>query len=122
DKTLEVSLEEPITFLFDLLSHTVYFPQNEDFVEEQGEDYAQESENLIFNGPFKMTEWNHDQNWVLEKNDKYWDKDNIKIDAVDTKVVKDPATEVNLFNSGEIDIASLSSDFIDEYEDSEDFS
>src|SRR5699024_5521208 len=43
DKTLEVSLEEPITFLFDLLSHTVYFPQNEDFVEEQGEDYAQES-------------------------------------------------------------------------------
>jgi len=121
DYTLEVTLDSAVPYLFELLTNPVYYPQNEEFVTEQGDDYALEVDNLIFNGPYKLTKWDHDQGWVLEKNEDYWDAEEVKTNKIDFKVVKDTATEVNLYESDTIDVANLSSDFIDEYNDSDDY-
>ena len=51
DKTLEVELV-PLAVLARLTSFFTYLPQNQKFVEEQGEDYALSAEALIFNGPY----------------------------------------------------------------------
>ena len=55
DKTLEVELVAPSPFWLGLTSFFTYLPQNQKFVEEQGEDYALSTEALIFNGPYKLT-------------------------------------------------------------------
>ncbi|WP_342513580.1 peptide ABC transporter substrate-binding protein [Sporosarcina sp. FSL K6-1522] len=115
--TLEVQLDNTVPYFTELLAHPVFYPQNEKFVAEQGEQYALEPENLITNGPFVLDSWEHDQKWVLKKNAKYWNADTVKLDEVNFKVAKDTATEVNLYETDTIDVATLSSEFVDVYKD-----
>ncbi len=52
DKTLEVKLVAPSPFWLGLTAFHTYCPQNQTFVEEQGEQYAQNAAALIYNGPY----------------------------------------------------------------------
>ncbi|ASN04548.1 peptide ABC transporter substrate-binding protein [Virgibacillus necropolis] len=121
DYTLEVVLESNVPYFFQLLTHPVFYPQNEKFVESQNDNYALEVENLIFNGPFILDSWDHGQGWILKKNTKYWDAKNVKVDQIDFKIAKETSTEVNLYESDTIDVANLSSEFVDVYKDHEDY-
>ncbi|MBD8070755.1 peptide ABC transporter substrate-binding protein [Bacillus sp. PS06] len=119
DKTLEVTLEAPNPLLETLLTFATFLPQNQKFVEEQGDQYALEAENILANGPFKLVEWKQEQSWKLEKNPEYWDAASVKLDEVNVYVVKDPATGANLFESNTIDRVTLSTSLVDQYSGSE---
>ena len=121
DYTLEVTLERPVPYFLSLMTFATFLPQNEEFVTSQGDKYALEAENLIYNGPFKMTEWKHEEGWVLEKNPDYWDAENVRLEKINVKVVKDVATAVNLYETGKIDRVGLSSEFVDKYKNSPEF-
>src|SRR5699024_1880996 len=60
-----------------------------------------------------------DQGWVLSKNEEYWDSENVSLDAVNYKVAKDASTEVNLYETGDIDVANLTSEIVDMYAEDE---
>ena len=64
---------------------------------------------------FVLTDWKHEQGWKLKKNDQYWDKKTVKLDEINYSVVKEVATRVNLFDTGAIDFALLSGEFVDKY-------
>lgn len=113
DKTLQVDLNNNVPYFLEILTNPVTFPQNEEFVNSKGDDYGLEPENIISNGPFFLDTWNHDQGWTLTKNEDYWDSDNVSLDEVDYKVAKDSSTEINLYETGEIDVANLTSEFVD---------
>lgn len=71
DKTLVVTLEHPTPF-FPLLAATwTYYPVPQHTIEEYGEAWV-EAGNMVSNGPYVLTEWNHDQNMVLERNEQYF--------------------------------------------------
>ena len=71
DKTLVVTLEAPTPY-FPLLAATwTYYPVPQHVIEEHGEAWV-EAGNMVSNGPYVLTEWNHDQNMVLERNEKYY--------------------------------------------------
>jgi len=55
------------------------------------------------------------------KNDKYWDAENVKLEEINTKVVKETSTAVNLYEKGDIDTVGLTSEFVDQYKDNEEF-
>ncbi|MFS1513298.1 peptide ABC transporter substrate-binding protein [Chengkuizengella sp. SCS-71B] len=115
EKTLEVTLEQPVDYFLSLTAFPVYYPQKQEFVESQGEDYAKEVENLIFNGPFVLSEWKHEEGWTFKKNPDYWDADTVRLEQINVKVVKDNATAVNLYDTGDIDRVGLTSEFVDKY-------
>ncbi|QED49107.1 peptide ABC transporter substrate-binding protein [Cytobacillus dafuensis] len=115
DFTLEVKLKNAIPYFLDTLNNIVFYPQNEEFVTAQGDNYALEPENLIYNGPFLLDSWKHEEGWVLKKNPTYWDSQNVKLENINFKVVKDVSTGVNLYESGSVDVATLSSEFVDLY-------
>lgn len=121
DFTLEVELENDVPYFTELLTNPVFYPQNEKFAEEQQDKYALEPENLVFNGPFTLDSWDHDQKWTLKKNSDYWDAENVKVDEINFKVAKDTSTEVNLYETDTIDVANLSSEFVDVYKDHEEY-
>lgn len=121
DFTLEVELENDVPYFTELLANPVFYPQNEKFSEEQQDKYALEPENLVFNGPFTLDSWDHDQKWTLKKNSDYWDAENVKVDEINFKVAKDTSTEVNLYETDTIDVANLSSEFVDVYKDHEEY-
>ncbi|MGD6817639.1 peptide ABC transporter substrate-binding protein [Metabacillus sp. 84] len=122
DTTLEITLVKPIAFFKSLMAFATFYPQNEKFVTEKGKEYGMNADNLVFNGPFVMSDWggNTKEKWTMEKNDNYWDKDNVTLTKINFNVVKDSATAANLFDSGEADVTGkLSSDVVPQYEGDE---
>lgn len=122
DFTLEVQLNAPIPYFLSLTTYAPFFPLNEEFTEAQGDQYALEAANMIYNGPFIMESWQHGQGWTFAKNENYWDKDAVKLTKITQKIVKDTATAVNLYEAGEIDTTELSSEYVAQYKDSPEYS
>jgi oligopeptide transport system substrate-binding protein len=54
----------------------------------------------------------------MSKNPNYWNKDIVKLDTINTKVVKEVGSSVNLYEDGQIDTCILDSDYVDKYKDS----
>ena len=118
DNTFVVELEYPVTYFLGLTITPVFFPQNEEFVSAQGDNYALDTESLIYNGPFVMESWKQGEGWTLAKNDTYWDSETVKLSKVDQKIVKDTGTAVNLYETDQLDTIGLTSEFVDQYKDS----
>jgi oligopeptide transport system substrate-binding protein len=115
DKTLEVKLKAPIPYFKDLLAFPTYLPQRKDIVEKFGDKYALEASNLVYNGPFVLSEWKHEQSFTYKKNENYWDKNTVKLNKVTVNVVKDGVTGVNLFETGKVDFTTLPGELVDKY-------
>lgn len=71
DNTLVVTLEGP-TIFFPLLATTwTYFPVPKHVIDEKGAEWV-EAENIVSNGPYIITAWDQDQQYVLEPNPTYY--------------------------------------------------
>lgn len=123
EKTLEVTLEQPVPYFLDLLTIPSYFPQNREFVTEQGDNYGLSADETIYNGPFVLSDWSaaEGDSWKYVKNDEYWDKDSVKLDEITNQVVKEVGTGINLFESGELDSIDISGNFVPQYKDDANF-
>ena len=111
DYELEITLTKATPYFDYLLAFPSFFPQNQKVVEENGSNYAQTSDNAVYNGPFTLTDFDGpgtDTEWSYTKNDTYWDKDNVKLSKIDVSVVKESSTSLNLFQDGEADDVILS--------------
>ncbi|MDY0404446.1 peptide ABC transporter substrate-binding protein [Virgibacillus sp. 179-BFC.A HS] len=124
DYTLKVTLEQPVEYFDSLLAFGTYLPLNEKFVEEKGDKFGTNSDNMLANGPFVLTNWDGTGlKWSYEKNDNYYDKDKVNLTKVNVQVAKTPNTAVNLYNTGKADrTAALSAEYAKQYQNNEDAS
>jgi oligopeptide transport system substrate-binding protein len=121
DKTLEVELLAPSPFWLGLTSFFTYLPQNQKFVEQQGEDYALNKDALIFNGPYVLSDFKPTQGATMTKSDDYWNKANVPVQKAEGKIVKELDTAVNLYESGELDVQGIEGEYVEEYKDSPEY-
>ena len=123
DKTLTVELLSKSPFFLQLTSFAIYFPQQQEYVEKLGADFARDADSLLYNGPFIMTEGTEGGGGtaVFKKNDKYWDKKNVAINTVNGRIVKEEDTAINLYEAGELDLTSLTGDRVKQYTNNPDF-
>ncbi|HLR11470.1 MAG TPA: peptide ABC transporter substrate-binding protein [Sporosarcina sp.] len=119
EKTVEVTLEKPTPYFVSLMTFPPFYPLNEAFVEEAGDDYATDVDHLLASGPFTLTDWKIGDGWTFEKNENYWDADDVQLEQVNYKLVQDAATRVNLYKTGELDLAEVNAQFITQFEDSD---
>ncbi|MED4923287.1 peptide ABC transporter substrate-binding protein [Anoxybacillus geothermalis] len=119
--TLQVELENPIPYFISLTVFGTFMPQNEKFVKAQGDKYGLEANTTLYNGPFVLSEWKHEQGWTYAKNPNYWDKDTVKLEKINVKVVKETATMVNLYDTKKTDRVILSAEFVDKYKNDKNF-
>jgi oligopeptide transport system substrate-binding protein len=117
-----VTLENPIPFFVEQTAFPLFYPQKKEFVEKQGDKYGADADKVLFSGPFKLTEWVHEQSATLKKNENYWDKDKVKLEQVNYQVVKDSGALENLYQAGQLDRIGLVRDQVDRYKDSSEFS
>lgn len=120
DFQLEIKLVTPMSFFDSILAFPTFYPQRKDIVEKYGDKYAADADKIVGNGPFKLTSWNHEQNMVLEKNADYWDADSVHLEKVTMQMVKDANTQLNLYETKEIDYTVISGDHLPLYEGKED--
>lgn len=121
DKTLRVALTAPAPFWLGLTAFPVYYPQKQSYVEEQGDNYAQDADSLLFNGPYSLTDYSPTQGVTFVKRDDYWDAGNVDIERCEARIVKEIDTAVNLYESGSLDITNITQEFVEEYRGSAGF-
>lgn len=108
DHKLVVKLEKTVPYFKLLMGFPAFFPQNQKVVEKYGDKYGTNSKAMVYNGPFKLEDWTGSNlKWTLAKNDKYWDKKKVKLDAINYTVNKQDQTAYNLYQSGKVDATAL---------------
>jgi oligopeptide transport system substrate-binding protein len=103
DYTIRVELERPTAYFIKLTAFATYFPVREDFFNSRGDSYAADAQDLLFNGPFRLTEWVHSASLKMEKNETYWDKEKITLNEINAAyITEDSRARLNLFIDGKI--------------------
>ena len=116
DKTLVVELDRPVAFFKSLLAFPSFFPINEAFYKEKGDQYALTAGALLANGPFKMKTWEvGGTTFFLEKNPDYYDAAKVQVDGLNYKVIKDSQQSALAYDNGDLDYVALSGEQITKY-------
>lgn len=105
DKTLEVTLSEPVPYFPDALFHTSVKPVNQKAVEQHGDKWTNVG-NFVGNGPYSLKEWQVNERIVLERNKNYYDDANTTINQVTLLAISSDTTDVQRYKAGEIDVTA----------------
>lgn len=101
EKTLEVTLINPASYLPHMLANPAFFPVHKKTAE-ANKNWAAEGSTFVSNGPFKISEWKHDSEIKTVKNETYWDAANVKLAGVTWKMINDNNTEYQLYQTGDL--------------------
>lgn len=119
DKTLVVTTTRKISYFEELMTFPCYYPINQKFCEEKGDQYAKSAANVLSNGAFVMKTWEPGSKAVFTKNENYWNASAVKLDNLVMNLVQEPKVAATSFDNGETDFAPINSDLVDKYKDKE---
>jgi len=103
DKTLEITLEASTPYFLQALTHYTAYPIRKDIIEKFGDQWTQ-PENIVGNGPYKITEWVPGSYIKALKSDTFYGKDALKIDEILFENTEDLTAALNRYRAGELDI------------------
>lgn len=102
---LQVRLKRPVIYFPSLTTFMVTFPQRQDMIEQHGNHWT-DPEHIVTNGPFTLDKWHHEYKLVLQANPNFYDVQPA-LNRIIMYVVRNPTTELTLYETGELDMAEL---------------
>ena len=102
DTVLELTLEHPVPYLLEQLTHLTALPLNPRNVAAYGETFTKPGR-LVSNGPFMLKAFFPNDRLVLVKNPYYYDAAEVKLDEEIFIPLEDRAAALRRFMAGEID-------------------
>lgn len=115
-KTLIIELERPYANFENLLTLPIFFPLNQEFVEETGKAFGTTDSTVLSNGPFELTHWNSTgSQWKYEKNRQYWDTEEVSLEKVTVDVVKGSSLALERYENKEIDWIPATGEILSEF-------
>jgi oligopeptide transport system substrate-binding protein len=104
-KTLKVYLQSPTVYFLNLTAFPTLMPVCKAVVS-KNDKWASDVKTYVTNGPFKLTQWSHNEKMVFVKNPTYWDKAKVKLAKITYYMVEDESTALSMFQSGQLDASS----------------
>ncbi len=110
DKTLEVTLEVPVSFFPSLMYFPTFYPINEEFYNSLEEGtYGTSPETFLCNGAFVLEEYTPGTaSLSVKKNPDYWDADSVQLAGIKYQVVGSSDNALTAFRSGTLDVVTVS--------------
>ena len=99
DKTLEVTINNPVAYWNELLAFPTYYPVHSSAF--GNEKWATDPATYICNGPYTMKSWDHDSKIVLEKNTNFYAADKVTMDTINCFLSDDANNMLVNFKNGE---------------------
>lgn len=111
DHTLVLQLEHPVPYLPKLVCHTIWFPVHQATIEKFGRidqrgTHWTRPGNYVGNGPFVLAEWRPNQVIRVTKSPTYWNRTNVKLNAIAFYPVEANSTEEAMFRTGQLHITA----------------
>ncbi|UXZ05431.1 ABC transporter substrate-binding protein [Moraxella nasicaprae] len=105
DKTLQITLSEPVPYFVDMMVHSAVQPVHPATIEKFGEKWTDPA-NIVVNGAYKPTEWLVNEKIVLTRNEHYYDNSKTSIDELIILPISQATTDVVRYQAGEVDITA----------------
>ncbi|EKY28601.1 peptide ABC transporter substrate-binding protein [Clostridium celatum] len=115
EKTLEITLENPVPYFLSKLSYTVFKPVRLDVIEAAGDAYATDYTKGVFNGPFVIEGYESGNYIKFAKNENYWDSENVKLETVNMTEIKEFATQAQLFEAKQLDVSGATNEYVEKW-------
>lgn len=103
DKTLQVTLSEPVPYFPDMLIHNSVKPVHQKTIEAFGDKWTDPA-NIVVNGPYKVSKWQINDELVLTRNPSYYDDANTTLDTITMLPIPSSTTDVARYQAGEVDV------------------
>ena len=101
DKTLEVTLNVPVSYFLSLMYFPTYYPVNQAFYESVGDTFGTSPETVLSNGAFIMDTYEPAATaFHLTKNPDYYDADKIQLAGLSYQVIQDSQQALMSFQTG----------------------
>lgn len=105
EKTLKVTLSEPVPYFVSMLSHTSMKPVKQSVVEKFGDKWTL-PQNYVGNGAYRLSEWVVNERIVLVRSPSYWNNSKTVIEQATFLPLSSEVSDINRYRSGEIDITN----------------
>ena len=118
DKTLEVTLEVPVSYFLSLMYFPTFYPVNQAFFEGLADGtFGTSPETVLSNGAFVLTSYEPAAlSFSLAKNPDYYDAAKVQLDGLNYQVIKDSQQAYMSYQNGDLDIVMLSGDQVEQVE------
>lgn len=102
-KTVEITLENPEPYLPQLLKHYTAFPIPRHVFEKEGANWIK-PRNIVVNGPYKLVRWRTNDLIEVEKNERFWDAQNVCFKRIFYYPTNDALAAERRVRAGQLDI------------------
>lgn len=114
ESTLEVKLAFPAPYFIDILTLPIAAPLPMHIINNKGSKWNQ-SYPIVSNGPFVITSWRPNAEVILEKNEKYYNAEEVALDRIIFYTLDDTNTAYNMYLNNEIDfLMAISTDKVED--------
>ncbi len=102
DNTLEVTIEAPLPYFPQMLTHASTFPVRQDVIEEFGDKWT-DPEHMVGNGAYVLTSHVLGEKVEMDPSPTYWDAENTVLQHVTALTINDQNVALTRYLAGELD-------------------
>jgi len=105
-RTVEMRLRYPKSYLPQVIASRAWFPipvhvlEKLGGLEQRGSPWTR-AENIVGNGPFVMSEWRQRQFLTVTRSPTYWNRANVKLNAVRFFPIESESSDLDAFRAGQ---------------------
>lgn len=122
EKTLQVTLNVPVSYFLSLMYFPTYYPVNEEFFNSCGDVFATSPETVLSNGAFILDTYEPAATaFELSKNENYWDAGRVKLPGLSYQVIQDSQQALMSYQTGELDTTLVNGEQVDQVKDDPEF-
>lgn len=100
--TLQIRLDHPTPYFLQLLTHSSTYPVHRPSLAAHQDEFARPGR-LVSNGAYRLAEWRMQSHIQLDRNQHYWNRDNVQIDRVFYYPIEDLNSELKRYRAGQLD-------------------
>ncbi|MEJ1990632.1 MAG: peptide ABC transporter substrate-binding protein [Maritimibacter sp.] len=102
DNTLEVTIEAPLPYFPQMLTHASTFPVRQDVIEEFGDKWT-DPEHMVGNGAYVLTNHVLGEKVEMDPSPTYWDAEHTVLQHVTALTINDQNVALTRYLAGELD-------------------
>ena len=107
--TLVLTLERPTPYLLAMAAHNTWYPVQRAAIEKSGKMNQRGTAwtrpgNLVGNGPFVLTEWIPNARITVDKNPRYWDAAQVRLNRIRFFPTESADVEEHNFRAGQVHV------------------
>ena len=109
DHTLRITLDNPTPYFLSLILHSSWYPVHLPTIRKYGDPYLRGNRwtrpgHYVGNGPFVLSKWRVNDVIVVKKSPTYWDRDRVRLNAMQIYPIESEDTEERAFRAGQLHI------------------